>query len=118
MKVSETALIKGCLEYLRLKCIVAWRSNSGRIPVRSQTKTYMLDLAPKGTSDIIGILPGGRFLAVECKVGKNKLTPAQAEFLRWVNNAGGRGIVVWSLEDLEEVIDEIKALALAETCDA
>jgi hypothetical protein len=117
MKVSETALVKGCLEYLKLKRIMAWRMNSGgAIPIVSaKYGRRAVYLGPKGLSDIIGMLPGGRFLAVEVKVGRKKPTPAQSEFLSWVNDAGGLGVVVWSLEELEKVIDGVLAVMLAET---
>lgn len=43
----------------------------------------------KGGSDIIGIAPGGRFLAVEVKTDKGRTTPEQDRFLEAVRKAGG-----------------------------
>lgn len=54
----------------------------------------------KGSGDIIGILPGGRFLAVECKTGKGRLTQDQAAFLEDVNAMGAVGLMVRSLDEL------------------
>ena len=60
-----------------------------------------------GISDILGILPGGIFLAVECKVKKNKPTPNQLDFMRRVVKAGGVALVAYSLDD---VIDLLKTV--------
>ena len=103
--MKETVFVRQCLEYLRLKGIMAFRMNSGAILLGGRGKGRMVQLGPPGTSDIIGVLPGGRFLAIECKVGRNKLSATQDAFLKLVNDAGGFGVVVWSLDDLEEAIN-------------
>lgn len=50
----------------------------------------------KGGADIIGIAPGGRFLAVEVKTDKGRTTPEQDRFLEAVRNAGGIACVARS----------------------
>jgi hypothetical protein len=43
-----------------------------------------------GTSDILGVLPvNGRFCAIEVKIGRDKLTDDQTQFLTDVRKAGG-----------------------------
>jgi len=42
-----------------------------------------------GSSDIIGIAPDGRFLAVEVKTPKGRATKEQLTFIEAVRNAGG-----------------------------
>lgn len=42
-----------------------------------------------GSSDLIGIAPGGRFLAVEIKTAKGKATPEQLRFIEAVRDRGG-----------------------------
>ncbi len=63
-------------------------------------------MAPAGTSDIIGMMRDGRFLAVEVKAGKNKPTQLQQEFVDQVNEDGGLAFVVWSVDDCIEVLGE------------
>jgi hypothetical protein len=60
----------------------------------------------KGISDRIGVLPGGRFCAVELKAqGKrDTATPEQLSFLRSVINKGGFGAVVDSVACLERAL--------------
>jgi hypothetical protein len=51
-----------------------------------------------GSSDLIGI-KNGKFLAIEVKEGNGKPTVEQASFVQMVNDNGGRGGIVWSVED-------------------
>ena len=67
-------------------CLI-WRNNVGvlknaaGIPIR-------FGLAV-GSSDLIGIAPGGRFLAVEIKTPTGKATPEQLRFIEAVRARGG-----------------------------
>lgn len=57
----------------------------------------------KGVSDILGCVQG-RLLAIEVKRPPNQPTPEQEGFLSQVNAAGGIGIWVDSVDDLEVVL--------------
>jgi hypothetical protein len=57
-----------------------------------------------GSSDIVACLPGGRFLAIECKAGKGKMTPEQVEFQREIIRQGGLFVLAYRVEDLIEAI--------------
>ncbi len=98
-RVSESAIVRACLDYLAIRGIVAWRNNTTGIydPTR---KAFRTNAGRNGISDIIGILPGGRFLAVECKAGRGKLSPAQVEFQRDIIQQGGLHIVAYCVDDL------------------
>ena len=61
--MAESDVLRGCLDYLKMKNIFCYRNNSGATKVGSR----FIRFGYKGSSDIIGILPDGRFLAVECK---------------------------------------------------
>jgi hypothetical protein len=52
-----------------------------------------------GSSDIIGIAPNGKFLAVEIKTEKGRPTKEQLKFINNVNKAGGIAGVCRSPED-------------------
>ncbi len=54
---------------------------------------------PRGISDIIGIYQG-RFLAIEVKTPKGKLTDSQRAFIQRVNREGGIAFVARSVEDV------------------
>lgn len=67
-------------------CLI-WRNNTGvlknaaGIPIK-----FGLCV---GSSDLIGIAPGGRFLAVEIKTPTGKPTPEQTRFIEAVRARGG-----------------------------
>jgi hypothetical protein len=60
----------------------------------------------KGSSDILGLLPGGRFLAVECKAPDGRLSPEQRQFLADIKALGGMAIVARSYRDIEAALRE------------
>ena len=57
-----------------------------------------------GSSDLIGIASGGRFLAVEGKTGKARASPQQKRFIEVVNDLGGVAGVARNLEDMEMLL--------------
>ncbi len=114
MRVSlkEADVLTACLDYLRLKGVLAWRSNNTGIfdPSRKCFRSFR---GLKGVADILGILPRkschegrpslqGVFLAVECKGGRGSLSPDQEWFLEEVTRRGGVAFCVRSVRELEE----------------
>lgn len=101
MKRTESQLVNACLQLLLVMGIPAWRNNSGATKIGKR----FIRFGMKGSSDILGVLPpSGRFLAVECKQPKGRTTPDQDAFLSAVNEAGGLGFVVRSVDELEESV--------------
>lgn len=101
---EESYLLAACLDLLRLMGIPAIRINSGAIKVDGR----IIRLAPAGTSDILGILPPqGRFLAIETKSSRGRLTPDQEAFLEGVRQAGGVSLVVRDLKSLQCALEEL-----------
>ena len=96
----ETALVSQCLNYLQLRGIPSWRNNSGAVKVGKQ----LVRFGQVGSPDILGILPFGRLLAIECKVGRNKLSPAQEDWLERARVAGARCEVIRSLDELMAIL--------------
>jgi len=80
-----------------------FRNNSGRYRTESG-RWVQFGVPPKGGSDLIGWMPGGRFVAVEVKVGRDKLSDEQAAFLAAVTKAGGVAGVVRTVEDAEALL--------------
>jgi hypothetical protein len=103
VKQTETALVRACLELLSLRKIFAWRNNTTGVfdPSRMKFRRFT---GLKGVSDILGILPGGRLLAVECKMNGNVLTNSQDAFIREVNARGGLALCVYNVGDLDELL--------------
>lgn len=103
--MSETDLVRACLQLLALRGIFAWRNNTG--VMRRGAHVYWVGL--KGSSDILGLLPDGRFLAIECKRPGNRLTPDQRTFQQRVIQHHGVAWVVWSAAQLEKELEKVDA---------
>jgi hypothetical protein len=104
MKIKETDLKRVVLHYLRLRYPtgVFWIGNAGKRFYESKRKRYAVKVGPTGSPDVVGILPGGRYLGVECKIKPNKQTPAQLAWQKAVDAAGGIYILAYSIEDVEK----------------
>ncbi len=104
--MSETTLVRACLDVMHCRRIMAWRSNSGSVTATYKgKKRYVRFSSMAGLSDICAILPGGVFLAVECKIGKNKPTDEQRNFLDAVKAKGGVALVIYSADQLMQELD-------------
>lgn len=105
----ERDVMRDVLAYLARCGVIAWRANSGSVPSQGGG---LVRLAPAGTADVIGCLPGaplagpgvpaGRMLAVELKrPGKgDDLRPAQAEWQGRLRRAGALVLVATSCRDV------------------
>ena len=102
---KENSVLSSCLEYLQLKQIFCWRNNTGAVKIGRSFIRYGF----VGSSDIIGILPDGRFLAVECKrENGGVLSEQQKIFLKKIQENKGIACVVHSVKELMEVIKQEK----------
>lgn len=81
-----TAQIKSALKMLG---IVHWKQHQG------------LGSTP-GVSDILGVLPGGRFLAIEVKTQRGRVSDPQQAFMDNINRNGGLAFVARSVDDVIE----------------
>ena len=88
------------LLHIHPKVSFAFRQNSGQM----QRGDRKVRFAFKGCSDVLGMLTDGRFLAVEIKRPGGKPTPAQQAFIDNVNRHGGLGLVVSSVQEIDEAL--------------
>jgi hypothetical protein len=103
----EGAVVKACLEYLELRGVYAYRQNTGAAEYQDKAgNKRFVRYGKPGVSDIIGVLPGGRFMAIECKAPNGRLSEYQKEFLDQVEKMGGLVVVARSVEDLEKALKE------------
>jgi hypothetical protein len=99
----ETAVVKAVLQYLQhVRGWVAWRSNSGALKAENR----LVRFGTPGQADVLGVLPGGRLLAVECKRPGGKTTALQRAWLDMVASAGGLALVVDGVESLARQLAE------------
>jgi hypothetical protein len=100
-QMPEGAIKAVCLRYLERRGLMAWNNPSGCIRVAPDRWVHF---GKKGSSDIIGCLPGGRFLAVECKAEHGRLSPEQRQFLADVKAQGGMAVTVKSWQELDAAL--------------
>lgn len=105
--ITANALTKQCLRLFDMKGFYVWRQNNGGVydPVK---KVFRSNSSTPGISDILGYhRKTGKILAVEIKIGKDKLSPYQEQFLSSVSKSGGYAFVIKSTEQLEEIIKSL-----------
>ncbi|MCU0246155.1 MAG: hypothetical protein MUC42_06260 [Bryobacter sp.] len=95
---AEADVLKAVLATLEMHPKVAWvaRMNSGAFQIEGR----FIKVGFKGCSDILGMLKGGRMLAVECKSSKGKESADQAAFGERVARDGGLYFVARSVDDV------------------
>lgn len=99
--MKEQVLVNQVLAYLKLKGHYVWRQNTGSMYSKDNR---FVRFGFKGVSDVIGIALDGRMIAIECKVGKNKPTQFQEDFLAEIEKRGGYAILCYSLDDIESIL--------------
>ena len=62
-------------------------------------------LAAPGVSDLIGWTEGGRFVAIEVKAPRGRLTDEQAAFIELVRRSGGLAGVARSVDDARAILE-------------
>lgn len=99
-EITEKQIQQASLDWLALNRIFAWRNNTGAYKIEGR----FIRFGHKGSSDILGILPDGKFLAIEIKGKNGRITIEQDEFLKRINDNGGVGFVA---HDLNDVINKL-----------
>jgi hypothetical protein len=101
MSRSEANILNECLIALSKAGCTIWRNNTGALT--DKTGRLVRYGLCKGSSDIIGMCPDGRFLAVEVKSATGKATDAQWRFIHAVRSKGGRAGVARSSDEAVKI---------------
>lgn len=105
IKEKESDIQKAILTYLKFRKIFAWKNNSAGIYLK-KTGSY-IPMGMTGISDILGILPNGRFLAIEVKTKIGKLSENQEAFIAEITSRKGLAIVARSVDDVHNVLSAL-----------
>ena len=92
------------LRYLERRGFFAWNNPSGAVCIAPDR---WLHFGKKGSADIIGCLPGGRFLAVEVKAQDGRLAPEQSAFLETIRGLGGVAVIVRSFRAMSRTLRHV-----------
>jgi hypothetical protein len=106
---NTNKLTKAILNWLNASGFKAWRNNTTGI-WDAKKHVWRKHHGELGVSDILGMQKKtARFIAVEVKFGKDKLSPDQIRFLNDIKRGGGIAIEAKSFDDfLEKITPHIK----------
>lgn len=99
MKAREREIQRAILDYLKLRRIFCWKQNT--VGIQKADGTY-IPAGLRGVADILGVLPDGRFLAIEVKSPGGRVSVDQRLFLNNVEINKGFQLVAYSVEDVIE----------------
>jgi hypothetical protein len=108
--MSETQLVRGILDALKAKGVWSWRCNSGATVIKSaKYGDRFLSGAPKGSPDILLVLPGGRLAGIECKTATGRQNPNQKAWQKKAEANGVRYGVARTVSEGLALVDEWRA---------
>ena len=104
---SEKEVEKSILEFLEWYPGYYWKNNSvGVYDARKQVyrkakSKYIIN----GVSDILGVV-NGKFVAIEVKSAKGRLSESQKDFMHQVKDKGGIAFVARCIEDVKRNLQD------------
>lgn len=104
-RLRESQVMDGVQRILAAhpKVALFWRQNTGA----AKLKGFYVKFSFRGAADWLGMLEGGRFLAVECKGTAGKASDDQIAFLKNVADAGGLSMIVDDPAQLMKALDAL-----------
>jgi len=103
----ELSEIQDVVEVLRHMGCLAWRNSTGAH--RTRSGGWVKVGLGKGGPDVVGMLPGGRFLGLKLKLGDDRLKEHQREWLSSVRELGAAVAVVGSAREVADVVERFLA---------
>jgi hypothetical protein len=115
MGTKENQVQAACLHYLNLRGAMVWRNHSRTFQVPGKGgKMRPMFVGTPGSPDIMGILPGGKFIGVECKQplgprggdSHSRQSPEQVAWQEECERTGGLYVLARSVDDVEKALKE------------
>lgn len=105
--MTEKQIETMILDFLSYQRGYYWKNNSVGIydPVKKLYRKAKSKYAINGTSDILGVLPDGKLVAIEVKALKGRLSASQSEFLNNIKINGGVAFVAKCLRDVQDNLE-------------
>lgn len=96
--MKEHEIMQGILISIgSLPDVRIWRNNTGSI--KTQDGRF-ITFGLKGSADMLGILKGGKFLAIEVKTATGRQSEQQKSFQKMIEAFGGVYILARSVDDV------------------
>jgi hypothetical protein len=97
---EANTLTNAVIAFLYKQGAFCWRQNTGGTYDASRGIRRMA--SKRGVSDVLCCFKG-RMIAIEIKIGTDRLSPEQEGFIANVRHAGGVAFVVKTIDDLERL---------------
>ncbi len=97
----ERALQKTILAWLRSHGCLAAVTDAG---AAYRAGSFGADTVPPGWPDITALLPGGRFVGIECKSKRGRQSAVQKRMQRKIRSRGGIYVLARGIEDVQDAI--------------
>ena len=97
-KIKESEVQRVLLDYLKAKRIFHYRNNSGAMAGNYKGKKCFMRFGAMGSPDIVSVIKG-QYVGIEVKGTGGKQSDHQKEFQENLERAGGKYLLVYSLED-------------------
>lgn len=109
---KESDIVRAILDFLGYHRIVCFRSNTGAMSgehtnKQGKTNKWYVRFNTPGYPDITGILPDGRYLAIEVKRRDGKATPDQLRFLKTIIDNHGVAFVAHSTDETHDILKSL-----------
>jgi hypothetical protein len=105
-KLSEHAIQKQILDWLKIKDIFHWRNNSGAMGGTRKGKRWFMRFGAVGSPDIFAVVDG-KIYGIEVKSKGNKMSDNQVIFSIGLQNSGGIYVLAYKLEDVTDVLTRL-----------
>ncbi|MFO7899966.1 MAG: hypothetical protein R6V58_13010, partial [Planctomycetota bacterium] len=99
----EREVQKACLAWLKAHGALVAVTDAG---AAYRAGAFFGDAIPAGWPDITGVLPGGRFIGVECKARRGRQSRAQKAMEREIRRRDGLYVLARGVEDLRKAIED------------
>ncbi len=108
VRSDANALTEAVIKLFNLNRFHLFRINTGVFEGADGNRDIVS--APTGTPDILGHCPRGHFVAIEIKVGRDKLRPEQQAFIDRVGKTpDGRAVVIRNIDEAIAFLATFKA---------
>lgn len=123
--IKEKDVLKGCIDYLRLRGFYCQRINTGKIFIDNAFGKRVVNLADEGTPDILACI-SGKFVGIEIKKDEKEFAKWENQYQKYlqtgvmtkasrksvvqheqqnlINNTGGCSFTTFSIDHLEHML--------------
>ena len=105
-KLTANVLTDQCIRHVKSLSGCMWRLQSqGQFDIKQNR--WRPSGQKRGLPDCIGLLPNGRFIAVEVKIGRDKMSEYQELRRSEIINSNGHYLIARNLDDFKNELKQI-----------